>query len=693
MDVAFNLSALVAFKLIVFTFGSLIHLFLMVLILGQRRMGRLEWTVFALMAGLFMWNVGNLLALNVDLFYGFRQLGLSAVSRLITIGGLSLATPLIVRAHYEYGSLRGRPRLAEQVLSTVFFLPLAAIPWVLRDALASLKMDPVMGIGIWVKPAACWMAAALLVAAVYNETFARAEGSRALVPMHRGIAVAQALLAAGIVAAYILAAPPHPGLGGAFPTSLMLVALVPTFLVGVAIFRRHFLELRLQPNLVFAIVSIFALALYLAAVHRLSGFLEAREILPSTATETVMIFILVVFLEPVKKQMDRFLHRAFVSEFETVQKLSAEIQDIARQTGDLVALRKFVEDKLATELHLRFVELRLSGAAADPPVRPDGERSAGILPRPVGGSPAGIKDEVRSFPIHRGDELLGTLNVIASAPDTSGEQFGAIEILAEQMAAAIELCRLIAAKVELERELERKARLAFLGEMAARIAHNVKNPLSSMKTIVQLLEEDATLPDRVRGDCRMIAAEIDRLNRNITQVLRYAKPARDTDHPVDLAAAVGRVLEWANVEAAGRGVRVHFTPPPTPVAALGGEEAAADIVSNLVVNALQATPASRCVTIRVMEEDQAGRVAIEIEDQGRGIPADVKDEIFEPFFTTRPGGTGLGLAIVARRVEEIGGSVECLSPVGPEGGTRFTVRWPSARPAARTVSAATSRNG
>src|SRR5207248_9540970 len=176
--------------------------------------------------------------------------------------------------------------------------PLAALPWVVRDALASLKMDPVMGLEIWVKPAAWWMAAALLVAAAYNESFARAEGSPALVPTHRGMAFTQALLAAGIVPVYIWASPPRPGLGGAFATSLMLLSLVPSLLVGVAIFRQHFLQLRLQPNLVFAIVSIFALVLYLAAVHRLSVFLEAREILPSTATETVMIFILVVFLEP-----------------------------------------------------------------------------------------------------------------------------------------------------------------------------------------------------------------------------------------------------------------------------------------------------------------------------------------------------------------------------------------------------------
>jgi Histidine kinase-, DNA gyrase B-, and HSP90-like ATPase len=71
-------------------------------------------------------------------------------------------------------------------------------------------------------------------------------------------------------------------------------------------------------------------------------------------------------------------------------------------------------------------------------------------------------------------------------------------------------------------------------------------------------------------------------------------------------------------------------------------------------------------------------LALSVEDQGRGIPAELKDQIFQPFFTTRPAGTGLGLAIVSRRAEEIDGSVECLSPIGPQGGTRFVVRFRAA---------------
>ena len=108
MDVASQLSPLVAYKLVIYSSGCLLHLFLMVLILSQRRLGRLEWLLFWLVAGLFMWNSGNLLALNVGLFYGVGPRVLEAVARLIPLLGLVLVPPLTVAVHTEY-ALQFRP--------------------------------------------------------------------------------------------------------------------------------------------------------------------------------------------------------------------------------------------------------------------------------------------------------------------------------------------------------------------------------------------------------------------------------------------------------------------------------------------------------------------------------------------------------------------------------------------------------
>jgi len=661
VDVASDLSPLVAFKLIVFSLGALVHLFLMVLILGQRRLRRLEWLLFLLMAALFMWNSGNLLALNVGLFYGVGPTVLSGLSRLIPFLGFLIAAPLVVHVHAEYTG-RMRAGLPGRLMVAAFYLPVIAAPWLAGRLLGHLHLDPLTALRSYVPLLATWMTVALGVSVFLNTVYLRSLQDPPARKFHAGLALVEAFLALGFLWVYVLRPSATVGLGGYAASFLMLVGVAPGVLVGYSTLRYNFLDLQVRRNLIYSLVAIFALLIYLNVIRRISGFLELRNILPSAVTEGLMIFLLVVFLEPVKKQINRLLHAAFVSEFEKVQRLSTDIQEYAKQSGDLPSLKSFVEERVAKELGLERVELLLGPSAV-----------VAQYPSPP--------SKTRIFPVHRGQDVVAMLVVTPITSDLSGELFGALQLLADQLAAALELCQLIADKVQLERELAEKAKMAFLGEMAARIAHNVKNPLSSMKTLVQLLEEDASLPERVRGDCRMVVTEIDRLNNNISQVLRYAKPARDTDRAVDLAAVVNRVLSLTRAEADRRQVQLEFESPAGPCAVKGGEEAASDIVSNLVVNALEASPSGSSVRVRLAREaGNAARLTLEVEDQGPGISPELKEKIFRPFFTTRPGGTGLGLAIVARRVEEIGGGVDFVSPLEGErrGGTCFRVRFRTA---------------
>jgi signal transduction histidine kinase len=659
VDVASELTSLVACKLIVYSLGSLVHLFLMVLILGQRRLRRLEWLLFALMAALFMWNSGNLLALNVGLFYGVGPAFLSGISRVIPFLGFLLSAPLAVHVHAEYAAQFRVLRLSHRLLTAAFYVPVVRAPWLVGNLLGHVEMDPVIALRPFTRPLAGWMVAALVVSAAYNFVLRRRAQDRRLESFHAWLFGLQAFLAAGLAWVYLLRPFSVLGLGGYFPTFLMLLAIGPSVLVGYSIFRYNFLDLRVQRNLIYSIVAIFALLIYLNVIRRLGGYLELRNILPSAVTEGVMIFLLVVLIEPVKKQINRLLLAAFVYEFERVQKLASEILEHAKRAGTVESLKEFVEARVPADLGLERVQLALGANACLPP---------------------GLSEpsKVRVFPIHRGREVIGALRVTPLTSDLSGDLFGALQALADQLAAALELCQLIADKLQLERALAEKAKMAFLGEMATRIAHNVKNPLSSMKTLVQLLEQDASLPERVRRDCRLVTSEIDRLNNNISQVLRYAKPARDTDRAVDLGGVVSRVLTLARAEADGRQVRLEFDSAPGACAVEGGEEAAGDIVSNLVVNALQASPAGGTVRVRLARDSSADRMTLSVEDQGPGIPPELREKIFQPFFTTRPGGTGLGLAIVMRRLEEIGGEVECLSPPPGSkaaGGTQFLVRF------------------
>ena len=665
MDVAHELTLLVATKLVVYSFGSLTHLFLMVLILGNRRLRRFEWLLFALMAALFMWYAGNLLALNVSLFYGAGPALLTGSSRLVSLTGFMLAVPLLVHVQAEYLWGVTRVRRGQQLLVGFFYLPVMVCPWMAGSLLAHPGVEPMVALGRPVRLLVFWAVAALLLASGINLFLNRARRitEPRLARFHAYLSVLQGLLALGWAMVYLPhALPAVGGLGGYFPTSLLLAGILPSGLMGYAIFRYNFLNLRVQRNVVYSVVGGFAFLIYLNFTRRLSGWLEAPGFVPAVVTEGVMIFILVILYEPAKRLMSRVLHQEFFSEFETVQKLAVEIEEHAKQTGDVASLQALVEQRLPQALGLERVKMWIGLAHADP--------RAGST-----------EAKARIVPVHRAGQFIARLEIVPASSELSGEQLAALEILADRLAAALELCQLIAEKVKLERELAEKARMAFLGEMAARIAHNVKNPLSGMKTIVQLLEEDQTLPGYVRRDCRMMIDEIDRLNRNISQVLRYAKPARDADRPADLALVLDRAVAISKMEAARRHIALEIkVEGPCPVE--GGDEAVSDIISNLLVNALEASPGGSAVRIDLTRvPGDPAHVELSVEDQGRGIPQDKLDKIFQPFFTTRPGGTGLGLAIVKRRLDEIGGSVECASPVEPGNGSstspgaRFVVRF------------------
>ena len=667
MDVAYGLSFLVACKLVVYTFGTLIHLFLLVLILGNWRLRRLQWLLFGLMAALFMWYSGNLLALNIDLYYGAGPAIMSAFARTVSVAGFMGAVPLLVHVQVEYVRVLLPVRVWQRLVVACFYLPAMLLPWTAAKLVERLGVEPLVALGWMVLPLALWAIAGLVFAATLNIylTTHQSAADPALARLYGYLAALQALLGVGWAIALVpLHASRLGGLGGYFATGLMLAGMLPSGLLGYSIFRHNVLEVRVQRNVVYAVAAIFGSLIYLDFMRRVSGWLEPYDILREV-TEAGMIFILVVLVEPLKRLISRGLHRQFVSEYGKVQTLVMEIEDHAKRTGDVTSLRALVEERVPQVLGLEKARL-VSG-----PLSPDPSRGE-------------VAPNVRRVAISGGGETTAYLEVATASGGVSGEQMAALEILAGRLAAALELCRLIADKINLERELAARERMAFLGEMAARIAHNVKNPLSGMKTIVQLLEEDKTLPENARRDCRMLSDEIDRLNRNISQVLRYAKPARDAGQAADLASVVRRVVAISRLDAEQHHVALEVSGPPTALIQ-GGEEAAADIVSNLLVNALEASGEGSAIRVEFAQPARHPEcVQLAIEDQGRGIAKDKFERIFQPFFTTKPGGTGLGLAIVKRRLDEVGGTVDCQSPVAESGaagdhpGTRFVVRFRAA---------------
>jgi len=251
------------------------------------------------------------------------------------------------------------------------------------------------------------------------------------------------------------------------------------------------------------------------------------------------------------------------------------------------------------------------------------------------------------------------------------------------MVAAAVLFRLAVRAADAERRFQRQRHLATLGEMSAVLAHEIRNPLASLKGHAQLLSEQLPEDGRERRRADRVVQEAQRLETLTNHLLDFARSGRVQREEVAPAALVEEVAEAV---APGRtALRLDGAPARWSLDPLRMRQ----LLTNLLANALQASPPDAAVDVALAREGDA--LVLSVRDRGAGIAAGQEERIFDAFHTTRAQGTGLGLAVARRIVELHGGTIRASNH--PEGGALFTARIPwrararereaAARPGAR----------
>lgn len=224
-------------------------------------------------------------------------------------------------------------------------------------------------------------------------------------------------------------------------------------------------------------------------------------------------------------------------------------------------------------------------------------------------------------------------------------------------------------------ELADRRALAAVGEFAASLAHEIRNPLTSIQVDLQMVEERLTGEDSETREIQARAlAGVQRLDGTVSGALQAARSGRIDHRGVDILDPLEAAVSAAEATVREAGGRLELSPPDTGVAQVRGDaQALEQLFLNLMLNAAQALEGSGTVRVRVRVQDSW--VWVVVADDGRGIPEGEQAEVFEPFHTTRPGGTGLGLAIARRLTEAHGGEITMESEVGR--GTTVQVRLPA----------------
>ncbi len=302
------------------------------------------------------------------------------------------------------------------------------------------------------------------------------------------------------------------------------------------------------------------------------------------------------------------------------------------------------------------------------------------------------------FPLSRGNAQLArildeaaassqTVQVSELAATTAAGQRLLLEVTAQRREwgtetnAVLLLLRDASEKQRIREEIRRSDQLAFLGGMAARVAHEIRTPLATVRGLLELLETDIPEGDSRREYIERVLQALNRQDRLVENLLTLSHPEPQAARPVAVPELLSDLLGMFPRDPR---LSLHVSDAAALPPVWGDSFRLGEVFTNLIQNALQSTPETGLVDVHVEALD-SGRVRVAVRNTGVGIPPELHERIFQPFFTTKARGTGLGLAIARQIVEAHRGSIRVESDGTSE--TTFVVELPTAAPSAVPVAA------
>lgn len=699
------MSLLEILQLVGYATGAALTLWMGALLLKWRRgLGGVERVLLALAVSIGLWHSCNL-ALTLHALLGLEKTRWTNTLRLadtVAVISITFAYSLLLHVHlYLWANARSRPfttteraRVYLSYIPTLFLLKAVPHLWSngyapMLEKLAQLQLLNSPAIS-YVESFMLWATYVLVFISATDLIIAHLSREQSEKRFMQTLAGSFLLIATLILAIYVFGVGRGTMLAPCLVTLANLGSLLPTALLAHRIYRQRYLDLVIRESLVIATFAAVVLMVYLFGIRAIGEWLTARYGLRSGVIESLLILTLALGARPLRKWLEKRFHQLFEREAKLYREVVTRIGTHAGQLRQLPELMHFVAERTAKDLGLRRVHLVALPADDDSSIAiesnepKNGEPSDAWLKEILkefetnDGQPLeaydGLKEQAYAlaYPLKREERVVGVMLVDAPADALTHDVRAVLEVLAGQVALAIEDSRLIEENVRLERRLAQDARLAALGQMAATVAHEVKNPLSAIKSIAQVLREDTNLREYER-DLGLIVGETDRLNSSVTQLLSFARKAPETIAPARTDELLRAVVELFRAQAERSGVTLELRTESQSEVSGAIASAIRDALSNLLLNALQATPTGGRVLVHASHEQN--ELIITVTDTGTGIAREFEKRIWEPFFTTRQRGTGLGLAIVRKRIEEVGGTTRLAWSRAGEG-TSFELRAP-----------------
>ncbi len=483
------------------------------------------------------------------------------------------------------------------------------------------------------------------------------------------------------------------------PLFLML-AMSPvllTLLLTYTILRFNFLQIVLERSIVYGAIILAVLLFDHVFLSQLREELSIRYQVDFKLMSVIVIVIVILLYQPFRERTAEALRylmgERMATQRDQLRRLSVQMTALSGQPPTQVM--SWFQAQTAEALSVSFVYVWTFSSEGSVATRGTGnpplsDEDAASLHRIL------LQENHQLVTVHRApgkdtEDLLtrakASTAVVLSHPEIQGlaliggrsrnrqlteELLGMTQLLTEQLGITLNNSLLQADRLAAERRAMQNEKLSTLGLVASSIAHEVKNPLSSIKTIVTVLEEDMEKDAPGAEDLRIVRSEVDRLSATVTRLLSFVRPSPAAGKKVGIVHAVQETLHVLGHVARKTGSTLKVDLPDSLPIVEEDETALREIFFNLISNGLDAAGPGGVVNVCGLSDET--HLTIEVRDSGPGIPPEVQDRLFEPFVTTKNNGTGLGLYLVGRTLRELGAHIHCETEKTQ--GTVFSVRFP-----------------
>ena len=694
--------------LIGFILGSILHTVLSVFIVQRKNKKGSELVFLFLVISVAAWHYGNAISLFSIMLFGKNIPIINQLSSDFAYMGMGVVPSLLLHTAILF-LLESGWKIKKKTMATIItIIYLPVIPFTLTAVRIIFfeEAHVLTSVSPFVKPFIIWLLFSIFTSAVISRILSAKVEEVEEQKFHFAIFWILIFITFLVSFTVLLEGRTLPYIGEYMVLATMLSSIFPSIIFSYYVYRYNYMEFVLRRSVFYSFLAILVICFYYFGIRQLGKYLEFNYSVNAKVLEAVLIIALVYWFPKLKENIQGLIRRLF---FKRIANREYLLNDLSHQIStdlliDQSLLLENTVESIKKATAIKDVNLILFKGGSTQVVGGDentliarddilntiryfDKGEIAVLDRHEI-TDASIINEMKRlemffvFPIFKDRRLTGLLTLGKSRrgmrlPADGLEQ---LMIIANQISSAMAKAELIQEKLQLEIKMYENERLSSLGRLSTSVAHEVKNPLSSIKSIVQVLKEDSenrgffTSKTKTQKSLSIIVEEIDRLTKVVNQLLVFAKPQGDSKTNVKISDLINKVLVVLKHEAKMNNIDIHLDVSDDLPSIMADEGSLTEVFFNLIHNAIQAMSEGGNLTISITYEQKDDHIRAVFENNGPGISQEDISKIFEPFYTTKQMGTGLGLAIVKKKLEEVKGLIHVESE---DSTTKFIVNIPS----------------